>query len=55
MTLRELVNPWAALKNAKLEIAVLTRERALLIEELKKAQKNDYRGPDGKFRKGGRC
>ena len=53
---RELLNPWAALRSAKLEIAVLTRERALLLEELVRVRdrKNDHRGSDGRFKKGGR-
>jgi hypothetical protein len=53
MTLQELINPWAALKRAKLEVDTLRREQTLLLEELRKAQKNDNRGTDGKFKKGG--
>jgi hypothetical protein len=52
MTLQELINPWAALRRAKLEVDTLRREQALLVEELRKAQKNDSRGKDGKFKKG---
>jgi hypothetical protein len=48
----ELLNPWKALRREKLEVATLRREQALLVEELRKAQKNDNRGPDGKFKKG---
>jgi hypothetical protein len=51
MNLNELFNPWAALRKAKIEIQILKREQAILHQELKKAQKNDARGPDGKFRK----
>ena len=73
MNLNELLNPWAALRRAKLEVDTLRREQTLLLEELKKAQhtgtllvdqnkklladlakaqKNDHRGKDGKFKKG---
>jgi hypothetical protein len=52
MTLQELINPWGALARAKLEIRALQREQALLVQELRKAQKNDQRGKDGKFKKG---
>ena len=52
MSWNELLNPWSALKRAKLEIEVLKREQTLLVEELRKAQKNDNRGKDGKFKKG---
>jgi hypothetical protein len=52
MNLNELLNPWAALRRAKLEVDTLRREQALLVEELIKAQKNDNRGKDGKFKKG---
>lgn len=51
MNWNELINPWKALKRAKLEIEVLKREQVMLVEELKKAQKNDQRGPDGRFKK----
>ena len=53
MNWNELLNPWKALRRAKLEIEVLQREQRLLVEELRKAQKNDQRGKDGKFKKGG--
>jgi hypothetical protein len=39
MNWRELINPWAALRRAKLEVDTLRREQTLLLEELKKAQK----------------
>jgi hypothetical protein len=52
MNLNELLNPWAALRRAKLEVDTLRREQTLLVEELRKAQKNDSRGKDGKFKKG---
>lgn len=52
MTLNELLNPWKALRRAKLEVDTLRREQTLLVEELRKAQKNDQRGADGKFKKG---
>jgi hypothetical protein len=39
MNWRELTNPWAALRRAKLEVDTLRREQALLVEELIKAQK----------------
>jgi hypothetical protein len=52
MNLNELLNPWAALRRAKLEIDTLRREQTLLVEELRRAQKNDNRGTDGKFKKG---
>ena len=73
MNLNELLNPWAALRRAKLEVDILKREQTLLLEEFKKAQhtgtllinnnkklladlakaqKNDHRGKDGKFKKG---
>jgi hypothetical protein len=52
MNLTELLNPWAELRRAKLEIDTLRREQTLLLEELRKAQKNDSRGKDGKFKKG---
>jgi hypothetical protein len=52
MNLNELLNPWAALRRAKLEIDTLRREQTLLVTELLKAQKNDSRGADGKFKKG---
>lgn len=51
MNWSELINPWKALKRAKLEIEVLRREQVILVAELKKSQKNDNRGPDGKFKK----
>lgn len=54
MNWKELINPWAALRRAKLEIEVLRREQAVLAVELAKAQRNDNRGPDGKFKKGGK-
>lgn len=38
MNLNELLNPWAALRRAKLEADTLRREQTLLVEELKKAQ-----------------
>ena len=59
MTLNELLNPWAALRRAKIEVDILRRELNLqaisyckLYAELRKAQKNDQRGADGKFKKG---
>lgn len=52
MNWNELLNPWAALKRAKLEIEVLKREQVLLVQELRIAQRNDNRGKDGKFKKG---
>jgi len=52
MNWRELINPWAALRRAKLEVDTLRREQTLLVEELRKAQKNDSRDKDGKFKKG---
>lgn len=52
MTLNEMLNPWAALRRAKIEVDILRREQTLLVEELRKAQKNDSRGKDGKFKKG---
>ena len=52
MTLNEMLNPWAALRRAKIEVDILRREQTLLLDELKKAQKNDQRGKDGKFKKG---
>lgn len=48
----EILHPWAALRRAKLEIDTLRREQTLLLDELKKAQKNDQRSADGKFKKG---
>jgi hypothetical protein len=39
MNLTELLNPWAALRRAKLEVDTLRREQTLLLEELRKAQK----------------
>ena len=51
MTIQELINPWGALRRAKLQIRTLQREQAILVQELRKAQKNDQRGPDGKFKK----
>jgi hypothetical protein len=39
MNWRELINPWAALRRAKLEVDTLRREQTLLLDELKKAQK----------------
>jgi len=39
MNLNELLNPWKALRRAKLEVDTLRREQALLVEELIKAQK----------------
>ena len=39
LNLNELLNPWAALRRAKLEVDTLRREQALLVEELIKAQK----------------
>lgn len=51
--LNDLLNPWASeLRRAELEVDTLRREQALLVEELRKAQKNDNRGKDGKFKKG---
>jgi hypothetical protein len=41
MNWNELLNPWAALKRAKIEIRVLRREQEMLVEDLKKAQRND--------------
>ena len=52
MNWNEILNPWAALRRAKLEVDTLRREQALLVEELRKAQKNDQRGKDGRFKKG---
>ena len=52
MTLNEMLNPWAALRRAKIEVDILRREQTLLLDELKKAQKNDQRSADGKFKKG---
>lgn len=73
MNLNELLNPWAALRRARLEVDRLRREQATLVDELrlaelrerqlathgqrllkdlKKAQKNDNRGKDGRFKKG---
>ena len=70
MNWNELLNPWAALRRAKLEIEVLKRqqvllaqglkrdievlrrEKEMLVQELRKAQRNDNRGKDGKFKKG---
>lgn len=52
MTLHEMLNPWTALRRSKLEVDILRREQTLLVEELRKAQKNDSRGKDGKFKKG---
>ncbi len=39
MNLNELLNPWAELRRAKLEVDTLRREQTLLLEELRKAQK----------------
>ena len=52
MTLNEMLNPWAALRRAKIEVDILRREQTLLLDELKKAQKNDQRSANGKFKKG---
>lgn len=73
MNLNEMLNPWKALRLAKLEVAILKRERSIRDDELfktqtaltmlqernmklradlAKAQKNDSRGKDGKFKKG---
>ena len=52
MTLNEMLNPWAALGRAKIEVDILRREQTLLLDELKKAQKNDQRSADGKFKTG---
>jgi hypothetical protein len=41
MNWNELLNPWAALKRAKIEIRALRREQEMLVEDLKKAQRND--------------
>lgn len=49
MNWNEILNPWKALRRAKLEIEVLRREQTMLVEELRKAQKNDQRGKDGRF------
>lgn len=51
MTPQELLNPWKALRRARLEIDTLRREQTMLREELRKAQKNDLRGKDGRFKK----
>lgn len=39
MNWNELLNPWKALRREKLEVATLKREQALLVEELRKAQR----------------
>jgi hypothetical protein len=52
MTLNEMLNPWAALRRAKIEVDILRREQTLLLDELKKAQKKDQRSATGKFKKG---
>ena len=52
MNWNEILNPWKALRRAKLEIETLRREQSLLREELRRAQKNDQRGKDGRFKKG---
>lgn len=52
MNWNEILHPWKALRRAKLEIDTLRREQTLLREELRRAQKNDLRGKDGKFKKG---
>lgn len=52
MNWNELINPWAALRRAKVQIDMLKREQAILAVELAKAQRNDNRGKDGKFKKG---
>ncbi len=52
MNWRELINPWAALRRAKIEVDILRREQTLLLDELKKAQKKDQRSANGKFEKG---
>ena len=38
MTLHEMLNPWTALRRAKIEVDILRREQTLLLDELKKAQ-----------------
>ena len=53
MNWNEILNPWKALRRARLEIETLRREQSLLREELRRAQKNDQRGKDGRFKKGG--
>ena len=52
MNWRELINPWAALRRAKIEVDILRREQTLLLDELKKAQKKDQRSANSKFKKG---
>jgi len=52
MNWNEILHPWKALNRAKLEIETLRREQTLLREELRRAQKNDLRGKDGRFKKG---
>ena len=53
MNWNEILHPWKALRRAKLEIETLRREQTLLREELRRAQKNDQCGKDGRFKKGG--
>lgn len=50
MTLNELLNPWAALRHAKLEVDTLRREAAILVGELRRAQRelNDAKNPEPK-------
>jgi hypothetical protein len=52
MNWNELINPWGALKRAKLDVVMLRREQVLLVQELRIAQRNDNRGKEGKFKKG---
>jgi hypothetical protein len=52
MTLNEMLNPWAELRRAKIEVDILRREQTLLLDELKKAQKKDQRSANSKFKKG---
>lgn len=49
LTLCELLNPWAALRKAKLDNDILRRDRALMARELQQALRNDRRGRNGRF------
>jgi hypothetical protein len=39
MNWKEILNPWAALRRAKVKIRMLEREQAVLVIELRKAQR----------------
>jgi hypothetical protein len=41
MTLQELINPWAALKRAKLDVVMLRREVAIVRQDIAKLAVNN--------------